>query len=155
MSTHGELPIGLQRSHAHDEQVVEVDDALALLVRLVARVELRHGLGPERRGAPDPGDFGGIGLRIEHPGLGPLDLGDDVERGHGIATRPQQRSDETDLRLGELGGPLIGVGPPLAELGVGNGVEGPGGDALTHAELAEAVGEFPSGLSREGQRQHA
>jgi hypothetical protein len=59
--------------------------------------------------------------------------------------------EEAHLALEDRRRGLVTIGPALAELGVGHGVEGAGGDALAHPELPQAGAELARRLAGEGQ----
>ena len=89
-----------------------------------------------------------------HAGLGPLDLAGDVGRLRRRGRRErggQQGREHADLAVEQGRRPLALVGPPLAELGVGDGVERAGGDLLADAEAGQAAPQLAGRLAGEGE----
>jgi hypothetical protein len=123
--------VGAQRPDALLEQVVEVDEALVGLEVLVVAVDA--GDRGRRQGRVAAEALGPVGVRLgrDAPGLGPLDLGDDVEYVGAAPVAGEQWRDRPELAVQQLGLAHVVLVPPGAQLGVGDGVEGAGGGLVS------------------------
>ena len=138
------------------EQVIEVDHSLLGLEVLVLAVDPADGRGRHRRGAAECLGPTGVRLGRDAPGLGPLDLADDVEDvGAAAPVAGEQRGDEAELAVEQVGLALVALTPVGAQLGVGNRVEGAGGHLVAQAQDAQPGPQLAGGLSGEGEGQHA
>ena len=114
----------------------------ALLAPRSARSSAAIGVGGERRGRrPAARGLGLVALGRDEPGLGPLDLGGEVDAldaGVAPTCRGSSRASSAHLALEQRRRRDAAVGPAPAQLGVGDGVERAGGDAVAQAERARA-----------------
>ncbi len=147
-------------SCAQDEHVVEVDEGSLALDPLVALVDRGNRARRERRAASRSLGFRRVVRRVDHPRLGPLDLGGDIRRlrrctGTGAPgrLRDEGRQDRR-LAIEQRRRRLALVTPALAQLGEGDRVEGAGGGLAPQSESAEAGAELARGLASERDDEH-
>ncbi len=149
----GDGGVALDPLGAALEQVIEVDDAAAPLVVLVALVPVGDALGVD--GRRSAGALHGVRVapRRHHASTRPLDLGGEV-RGRDPAGVAEDPPEDAALAV-EEGGRRGAVGRPRrAQLGVGEAVEGARRGQVAQAEGAEAGVELAGGLAGEGDREH-
>ena len=137
------------------EQVIEVDHSLLGLEVLVLAVDPADGRGSHRRGASECLGPTGVRLGWDAPGLGPLDLADDVEDVGAAPVAGEQWGDEAVFAVEQVGLALVALTPVGAQLGVGDRVEGAGGHLVAQAQDAQPGPQLAGGLSGEGEGQHA
>jgi hypothetical protein len=135
-----ELLVLEQVTATQTEEIVEVDEAPVPLLVLVALEDRSHLLLWEWCPAVQALGLGEVVVGAQRAGLGPLDLGDDVEHA-GSAGRAgragEEPGDEADLAVEQVRGADAAIGPSGPELGVGHGVEGAGGHAVAQAEASQ------------------
>ena len=146
----------VEQAHRHQQHVLEVDPAGALLAALVPVVDTGHQLGRDRRLVIERLDGVEVAAPGDHPVLRPFDLAGQLAARHELVRRRQrvgQRGDERRLRSLDLGQTVAGVRFPQAtQLGERRGVERPGLHAL-HAQGGEPLLELARRLLRERDRQ--
>jgi hypothetical protein len=134
------------------EEVVEVDQAAAALVGLVAAVPLGDAL--EVDGHPAVGLRGGDGVAVrgDESGARPLDLRGEVRR-RDPRRAAEDPPEDAALAVEQRGRRGAGTRPAGAELGVGDGVERARGGQVPQAEGAQPGVELSGRLAREREGQ--
>jgi hypothetical protein len=147
-----ERAVGLQGGGAMGQEVVEVDEALALLLLLVPGEPLRH--DARRSGDPAGGGGGGRGVPVgrDEPGLRPLDLGRQLGGAQAVVS-VDDRPQDAGLVLQQCRRAAVAPLPPGAELRPGRGVERAGGRDVAQPEAPEPAGQLAGRLAGEGEGQ--
>ena len=153
----GEALVLLEGTGAERQQVVEVHEAGPLLVALIAPVGLGHDVGLQGRSAPGGHHGVGVGVRGDHPRLGPLDLRRQLGHGRAAAAAAALRRD-----LGQHAGLAIEqrrwgatlVGPPGPQRPPGHGVEGACRRVAPQAQAPEPGRQLTRRLPGEREGEH-
>ena len=125
--------IGPEVPDGQGEEIIEVDQALAPLLLLVADHDLGQVIDRDRGLAPGCPGGRPVALGLDRPGPGPVDLGHHVG-GVDAASAADELGHEPDLAVEQVRGRDPPLGPTLAQLGQGHGVEGAGRDPIAQAE---------------------
>ena len=146
----GVVGVGPQVPGGEGQEVVEVDQSLPPLLLGVADHDLGQVGGRDGGLASGGGGRGAIVVGFDRAGPGPVDLGHHVDRvDPSVATG--QLGHEADLAVEQLRWSDAPLGPALAELGQGGGVEGAGRDLVAQAESPLASSQLDRGLAGEGE----
>ena len=151
----GEVAVVADRASALDEHVVEVDERALALDPLVALVDRGDDRRRQRRPAARLVARAGVRRGIDHPCLGPFDLGRDVGGLHeltgaaALAGLADERGEDAGLAVEQRWRRDPGVGPPLPELRERDRVEGARVGMAPQAERAEPGPELARRLAGE------
>ena len=146
-----------EQAGSEEQDVLHVHPALGALDVLVAAEDPRHGLGSVAGDrAPAGRRDAGIVVGMDVADLGPLDLRGQVAQQRLVGVDPAAAGgggQDPDLGLGERGQlGAVDVGPEVAELAQGGGVEGPGLDPGS-AEPAQSPPHLAGGAGGERDRE--
>ncbi len=155
MLDRGEVAVVADRASALDEHVVEVDERAFALHPLVALVDRGDDRRRQRWPAARLVARTGVRRGIDHPCLGPFDLGRDVGGLHeltgaaALAGLADERGEDAGLAVEQRWRRDPGVGPPLPELRERDRVEGARVGMAPQAERAEPGPELARRLAGE------
>ena len=150
-----ELGVLLESVGTPPDQVVEVEDAAATLLVLVAVVDLGDLVRGARRLAMCLGGRGRVAVGADEPRLRPFDLGRDLTRGERRLWPPttDEGEEEPDLALDDARHRAPAFLAPSAQLRERDRVEGSRRDAPVDAEPCQTRAQLAGRLARERDRE--